>query len=413
MPARRPLTANEVKNAKAEGKERRLYDTNGLYLTVTPGGRKWWRLKYTFEGRERRMGLGAYPEVSLQVARSLRDDARGMLRKGKDPQLESRRARSLTGDPTWNTFEAVATQFISSRSPKWTASYRLKLQRSLERDIFPYLGRMPIAQIQRKDLLDCLKRIETERAAVDMARRVCQRCSMVFQFAINSGICDHNIARELPSVLTQRTVQHHKFLRSTDLPEFVVAMDSYQGEPLTKLAMRLLLLTFVRTKELREARWHEINLSSARWDIPAARMKMRQPHVVPLSRQAIKVLEAVHELNVDGSDYVFPQSFNAQKPMSENTILYALYRMGYRGRTTGHGFRSTASTLLNEARFPVDAIEMQLSHSDKNKVRAAYNYANWLPEREQMMQAWADFLDGLKDLPRASQRLRVAARALD
>lgn len=412
MPARRPLTANEVKNAKAEGKERRLYDTSGLYLTVTPAGRRWWRLKYTFEGKERRMGLGAYPDVSLQDARTLRDDARALLRKGRDPQLESKRARTLRENSASNTFEAVATQFIASRTPKWTASYRIKLQRSLERDIYPYLGRMPIDQIQRTELLQCLKRIETERGAVDMAKRVCQRCSMIFQFAMDSGLCEYNIARDLPAALTQRRVRHHAFLKANDLPDFTRAMDAYQGEPLTKLAMRLLLLTFVRTKELREARWTEINLHAARWDIPAERMKMREPHIVPLSLQSIRVLEAVRSLNIDGSAYVFPQS-NPHKPMSENTILYALYRMGYRSRTTGHGFRSTASTVLNEARFPVDAIESQLAHSDKNKVRAAYNYAKWLPERERMMQAWADFLDETNDITGASRRLREVARALD
>ncbi|WP_078023037.1 tyrosine-type recombinase/integrase [Luteibacter rhizovicinus] len=407
------LTAKQVADAKPRDKEYKLKDTESLYLTVSPAGSKWWRFRYRFRGNERRTGLGTYPAVSLKEARTRRDEIRALAHRGIDPREETRRAQAKGKVADENTFQQVATLFIASRTAKWTASYRVKLQRSLEADVFPHIGSKPIREITRTELLACLKRIETERGAIDMARRVCQRCSMVFKFAIDSELCEHNIARDLPGSLSHRKVRHYSALRATDLPEFMAAMLSYEGEQQTKLAMRLLLLTFVRTNELRFATWDEMSFELARWEIPAERMKARETHVVPLSTQALEILKELKAQNVDGSKYVLPQAVNARKPMSENTILFALYRMGYKGRTTGHGFRTLASTTLNEARFPPDAVEAQLAHREPNSSRAAYNRASWLLEREVMMQAWADYLDHVGDLAEATRALRIAARKLD
>jgi len=412
-PKRVRLTATQVKEAKPLKKEYDLRDTESLYLTVSPAGSKWWRFRYRFRGEERRTGLGTYPEVSLKEARTRRDEIRALARRGIDPRAEAQRAQATNKQADQNTFQFVASLFIESRIAKWTASYRVKLQRSLETDIYPYLGSRPIREITRAELLACLERIETERGAIDMAKRVCQRCSMVFKYAIDMQLCDHNVARDVPRSLSHRKVSHYSALRATDLPDFVPALLGYEGEQHTRLAMRLLLLTFVRTNELRFATWDEVSFELARWDIPAARMKARESHLVPLSRQALDILRELKELNVDGSKYVFPQTFNVKKPMSENTILFALYRMGYKGRTTGHGFRTLASTTLNEARFPPDAIEAQLAHRETNSSRAAYNRASWLLEREVMMQAWADYLDQVGDLAVATKALRMAARELD
>lgn len=406
------LTAKQVADAKPQEKEYDLRDTESLYLTVSPSGSKWWRFRYRFRGQERRTGLGSYPDVSLKEARTRRDEIRALARRGVDPRQDTATTEGVTG-VSLRTFREAATLFIESRVAKWTVSYRTKVQRSLETDIFPHVGDRPIREITRTELLTCLKRVETERGAIDMAKRVCQRCAMVFDFAIDMEWCEFNVARDIPRSLQQRRVRHYASLRTTDLPDFMVALGGYEGDQLTKLAIRLLLLTFVRTTELRFATWSEINFSLAQWEIPAERMKAREPHLVPLSRQALGILEELKSLNVDGSKYVFPQTFNSKKAMSENTILFALYRMGYKGRTTGHGFRSLASTTLNEARFPPDAIEVQLAHRDPNKVRAAYNRASWLVQREAMMQAWADFLDDVSDLAKASQTLRTAARSLD
>jgi integrase len=390
-------------------KERRLHDRNGLYLTVSLGGKKWWRLKFHYAGKERRMGLGTYPEVSLKEARHLRDEARAQLRKGLNPQVQRKLERAQAIARHENSFELVSRKFITDSQSTWSDDYAKKFLRSLERDVFPSLGSRPIAEISPQELLSCLRDIE-KRNAVDMAKRVCQRCSMVFKHAIRSHLCIYNPASELPPALKKRKVRHYAALDVAELHEFLAKLEKYDGEPITKYATKLLLLTFVRTTELREACWKEIDLDLKEWRIPASRMKMGTEHLVPLSKQAVMVFRQLQQLSPKDCDLVFPQTSDSKKPMSENTILFALYRMGYHSRATGHGFRTMASTALNEASFNADAVESQLAHLGRNQVRRTYNGAVYLPERRLMMQAWADFLDQTNDLPAATIKLRKSAR---
>lgn len=408
------LTENAVKHAKPKVehgvlKETRLYDRDGLYLTVSVTGKKWWRLKFHHLGKEHRMGLGSYPEIALSEARNRRDEARSRLRNGVNPLIQRKLDRAQAIAKHENSFEAISRKFIAERDAFWSIDYKNKFLRSLERDVFPSLGSRPIAEISPPELLICLRTIE-KRSAVDMAKRVCQRCSMVFKYAITSSYCLYNPASELPAALQRRKVRHYAALSVSDLHEFKTKLEEYSGDPVTKFATKLLLLTFVRTTELREACWNEINLDLKEWRIPSQRMKMRIEHLVPLSKQAVTIFQQLKQMSSAGSHFVFPQSNNPTKPMSENTILFALYRMGYHSRTTGHGFRSLASTALNEASFSADAIESQLAHAERNQNRGAYNSAIYLPERTLMMQAWADFIDQTNDLPAATAKLRRSAR---
>jgi integrase len=267
------------------------------------------------------------------------------------------------------------------------------VKRSLEADLYPDIGTRPIASLTAPELLAVLRKIES-RGAHELRERVQQRASMIFRYAIATGRCERDPVADLHGAFTSPTRHNYAALGQKDLPAFFAKLAEYDGEPTTKLAIRLLALTFVRTGELRGAQWAEFNLDAAEWRIPAERMKMRQEHVVPLSRQAVEVLSELQGLTGSGA-LLFPSRWKATRPISENTILYALYRMGYHSRATGHGFRSTASTILNELGFPGDVIERQLAHSSKNKVRAAYNKAQYLPERARMMQQWADLLDAL------------------
>lgn len=414
MASGKTLTDTAVKNAKpklVEGKLReiRLYDRDGLYLTVAGTGKKWWRLKFHFAGKERRMGLGSYPDVSLSEARILRDEARALLRKNINPQVHRTVERAQAIARERNTVEAVARGLLAERSSYWSDDYASKFLRSLEKDIFPSIGARPVAEVTPLEVLSCLRAIE-KRGAIDMAKRVCQRCSMVFDYAIRTHLCTSNPARSLPGALLKRKVKHYSAIGPDELPDFQRKLDVYDGAPLTKLATKLLLLTFVRTAELRGAVWSEIRLDLKEWRIPASRMKMQKEHVVPLSKQAVAVLKELQRFSTDRSGLVFPQASNQSKPMSENTILYALYRLGYHGRATGHGFRTLASTTLNEAGFSTDAIELQLAHVERNQVRASYNQAQYLSERMIMMQAWADFVHQCDNLPVATERLRRSAR---
>jgi len=282
---------------------------------------------------------------------------------------------------------------MARQRPKWTPGHAERVKRSLEADLYPDIGTRPIASLTAPELLAVLRKIES-RGAHELRERVQQRASMIFRYAVATGRCERDPVSDLRGAFTSPTRYNHAALSQKDLPEFFAKLVEYDGEPTTKLAIRLLALTFVRTGELRGAQWVEFNLDAAEWRIPAERMKMRPEHVVPLSRQAVEVLSELQGLTGSGA-LLFPSRSKATQPISENTILYALYRMGYHSRATGHGFRSTASTILNELGFPGDVIERQLAHSSKNKVRAAYNKAQYLPERARMMQQWADLLDAL------------------
>ncbi len=386
-----PLTDISCKTAKPSSKSRKLADTNGLYLEIMPNGSKYWRLKYRFAGKEKRLAIGVYPEVSLSEARDKREKARKLLATNIDPSQAKRENKRQAVLKYENTFEAIAREWHENQKPGWTQRHAHYVMKRLEADVFPTLSTRPIAEITAPELLSTIRLIE-KRGAIDIAHRAIQTCGQIFRYAIVTGRAERDVSADLRGALKTRKKVHHASIQAADLPEFLEKLDTYDGHLQTKLALKLLLLTFVRTTELRAAQWSEINLDAAEWRIPAERMKMRQLHIVPLSKQSITVLEELKKIN-GHSPFVFPNSANPQKCMSENTVLYALYRMGYHSRATGHGFRSTASTILNETGFRPDVIERQLAHSERNKVRASYNHAQYLPERRKMMQWWADYLE--------------------
>jgi integrase len=364
-----------------------------LFLLVTPSGSKYWRLKYHFAGREKLLALGVYPEVSLGDARERRMQARKAVAAGNDPGEVKREAKRLAVLQTENGFETVAREWYEQRKHEWKPSSAKTTLKRLERHLFPKLGQRPIAKITAPEILSVLRVIESS-GTLDTAQRVMQMCGQVFMYAIATGRAERNPVPDLRGALKTPVTQHHAYLKAADLPEFLKKLDAYDGALQTKLALRFLLLTYVRTIELRGAEWPEIDFDKSEWRIPAGRMKMKELHIVPLSRQAIAVLRELQK-HTGNRQYLFPNQHNPASFMSENTMLYALYRMGYHSRTTGHGFRSTASTILNENGFMPDVIERQLAHCERNKVRAAYNHAQYLPERRKMMQWWANYLDGV------------------
>lgn len=385
------LTDIACKNAKAGPKPRKLSDDKGLYLEVSPTGGKYWRLKYRYAGKEKRLALGVYPEVSLNQAREKRDEARKLLANHIDPsqaKKEEKRKKFLNAE---NSFEAMAREWHDKQKMSWTERHASYVIRRLEADIFPELGPRPINEITPVELLHVIRKIE-DRGALDISHRVLQTVGQVFRYGIVTGRAQRDISNDLRGALKTRRKTHYANLEAKELPEFIEKLASYEGDLQTKLALKFMLLTFVRTGELRGAKWEEIDLNKKEWRIPAERMKMRELHIVPLSEQAMDILKALQPLT-GHREYVFP---NRNKPMhfiSENTLLYAIYRMGYHSRTTIHGFRATASTILNEHGFRQDVIERQLSHGERNKVRASYNHAQYLPERRKMMQWWGDYVD--------------------
>lgn len=385
------LSDAKVRNARPRAKPYKLADNEGLFLLIMPSGSKYWRLKYFFAGKEKLLALGVYPEISLMEARERRAQARKILANGADPAEKKKEAKQTARLRNANTFEIVALEWFEVRKLEWApASSRLFLAR-LEMHILPKLGQRPIAEVTAPEVLTMLRAVEA-RGTLETAKRVMQMAGQIFMYAIATGRVERNPVPDLRGALKTPVVKHHSFLSARELPDYFGRLATYDGSPQTTLALRLLLLTFVRTNELRAARWTEIDWDMAEWRIPAERMKMRELHIVPLSKQAVGVLREL-ERHTGNREYLFP---NEQKPtgfMSENTMLFALYRMGYHSRTTGHGFRSTASTILNEHGFKADVIERQLAHSERNSVRAAYNHAQYLPERRKMMQWWADYLD--------------------
>ena len=387
------LSDAKVRNAKPQAKPYKITEGEGLFLLINPSGSKYWRLKYHFAGREKLLALGVYPHVSLGDARERRTQARKTIAAGNDPGEVKREAKRLAVLQTENSFESVAREWYEQRKHEWKPSSAKTIIKRLERHIFPKLGKRPITTITAPDILSMLRVIESS-GALDTAQRVMQMCGQVFMYAIATGRAERNPVPDLRGALKTPVTQHHAYLKAADLPEFLKKLEAYDGALQTKLALRFLLLTYVRTIELRGAEWPEIDFAKGEWRIPAGRMKMKELHIVPLSRQAVTVLRELQK-HTGNRQYLFPNQHNPVSYMSENTMLYALYRMGYHSRTTGHGFRSTASTILNENGFMPDVIERQLAHCERNKVRAAYNHAQYLPERRKMMQWWADYIDGV------------------
>jgi len=386
------LSDAKVRNATPQAKAYKITDGEGMFLLVTPPGSKYWRFKYHFAGKEKLLALGVYPEVSLADARERRAQARKTLAAGKDPGEAKREAKLLAVLKSENTFEALAREWHEQHRHKWVTHYSVCVLNRLETYIFPKIGSRPVPDIGAQELLSVLRIVE-KSGALDLAQRIMQSCGQIFMYAIATGRAVRNPVPDLRGALKTPVKTHHAHLKASDLPEYLQKLEGYDGAPETKLALKMLLLTFVRTTELRAAEWTEIDLDRAEWRIPAERMKMKELHIVPLSHQAVAVLRELKK-HSGNRQYLFPNQHNLVSFMSENTMLYALYRMGYHSRTTGHGFRSTASTILNEHGFQPDVIERQLAHCERNKVRAAYNHAQHLPERRKMMQWWADYLDG-------------------
>jgi integrase len=388
-----PLTDTTIRKAKPKAKPYKLADSGGLFLLVQSSGSKWWRYKYRFGGKEKLLALGSYPEVSLAEARERHLQARKLLASGNDPSEAKRVAKRLVSIKAENTFESIAREWIEHNRNQWSKLYAADVTKRLENHIFQKLGHRPLADITPTDILDVLRVIE-KSGALDMAQRMMQACGQVFRYAITTGRVDRNPVTDLRGALKTPVRKHHSYLKAGELPEYLQKLENYDGGLETKLALKFLLLTFVRTVELRGAEWPEINFDKADWRIPAERMKMKDLHIVPLSTQAIAVLEELKK-HTGNRKHLFANQHNPVSFMSENTMLFALYRMGYHSKATGHGFRATASTILNEHGFHSDVIERQLAHVERNKVRAAYNHAEYLPERRKMMQWWADYLDGI------------------
>ncbi len=394
------LTNTSIVNAKPKDKAYKLSDTGGLYLYIHPSGSKTWRMKYRLDGRERVLTIGKYSKDldsghSLLSARSMRDKAKKLLVEGVDPSIEKQRKKNENRQRQSESFELIAREWWEMKKARWSSKHGQAVIHTLEQNIFPSLGKRPIAEITAPEMLQVIRKIES-RGALEMASKILQRCSSIFRYSITTGKAQYNPAADLREALKTPEKRNHPSLEARELPEFLQKLSKYDGHIQTKLATRLLFLTFVRTGELRGAKWEEFDWDKKEWRIPKLRMKVKtEDHIVPLSSQAVEILDELKKLN-SGCEFILPSQRNIAKPISENTILYALYRMGYHSRATGHGFRTTASTILNETGFSPDAIEKALAHGEKNKIRAAYNKAQYLDERHNMMQWWADYLDNLE-----------------
>lgn len=392
-----PLTDKTCKNAKPATRPYKLADGGGLYLEVAVNGSRYWRLKYRYLGKEKRLAFGVYPEVSLAEAREQREAARKVLANEKDPgEVEKERKRQAALNNS-TTFEAVAREWHERSLAKWTAGYGADIMHRLETDVFPEIGSRPIAELSPVQVLSALRKIE-KRGANEMARRTQQYCGQIFRYAVVTGRAERNPAADLRGALKPPKRTHFAAIEPSELPEFLAALSENNARLFvqTRLAIRLMLLTFVRTGELIKATWNEFDLDQGQWSIPAARMKMKRPHIVPLSRQSVEILRQLQTLN-GSRDWVFASVAKPRQHMSNNTILKALERLGYKGRMTGHGFRALAMTTIKEKlKISHEVVDRQLAHAPRNQVDAAYDRTKYLDERRKMMQKWADYVEALE-----------------
>ncbi|MET6334002.1 tyrosine-type recombinase/integrase [Serratia marcescens] len=379
--------------AKPQDKPYKLADGGGLYLLVNTNGSRYWRLKYRVMGREKLLSIGVYPDISLAVARQKRDEARKVLAEGNDPSAVKKAEKQAKKIAAENTFESIAREWHKAKADRWSLRYRDEIIDTFEKDIFPYIGLRPIAEIKPLELLETLKRME-KRGALEKMRKVRQRCGEVFRYAIITGRAEYNPAPDLAGALAVHKKKHLPFLTAQELPEFMKDLAGYTGSIITKSATYLIMYTGVRTQELRFARWEDIDLDKAMWEVPAEHMKMRRPHKVPLSRQAISLLKQLKPIT-GHYPLVFVGRNDPRKPISKESINQVIELLGYKGRLTGHGFRHTMSTILHEQGYDSTWIEMQLAHVDKNAIRGAYNHAQYLDGRRKMMQWYADYLSGM------------------
>ncbi|MDG0025954.1 integrase arm-type DNA-binding domain-containing protein [Trinickia sp. Y13] len=391
------LTDMAIRNAKPTEAQQKLFDGGGLFLLIKPSGGKRWVLKYRFGGKEKSLALGTYPAVPLVDARKKRDEAREKLSAGIDPGEAKKEAKREAQIAAANSFEAVAREWFESQRPGWTDDYADKVIHSLEIDVFPKIGARPIADIDAPHMLDIVRAVEA-RGVRETAKRILQRSRAVFQYGIMTGRCTRNPAADIDAQTVLKKgpgVQHMARVKAVEVPQLMRDIDAYQGDIVTRLALRFMALTFVRTKEMIRAEWSEFDEAAAEWRIPAERMKMRDPHIVPLSRQALDVLAHLRQINGQHRHVFY--SVQGRGPISNNTMLFALYRMGYKSRMTGHGFRGLAATALRELGYSRDVVERQMAHAERNQVTAAYVHAEYLPERRRMMQVWGEHLDQLRD----------------
>jgi len=389
------LTDTAIRKAKPADKPARMFDGGGLYLEVSPAGGKLWRWKYRINGKEKRLAIGIYPDTGLADARDKRDAARKLLAAGIDPG-EHRKAEKAAGEErAANSFEVIAREWLGKQT--WVEHYRVKVEAWMANDVYPYIGGRPVAELAAPEFLRVGRRME-ERGALESAHRVLQTCGQVMRYAIATGRADRNPVADLKGAIASPAERHHAAITDPAvLGGLLRAIEGYSGDPTTRAALKLSALLFVRPGELRHAEWMEFDLDAGEWNIPAGKMKMRQPHLAPLCEQAVAILRELHPLTGRGQ-YVFPGGRSPRRPMSNNAINAALRRMGYGTDTmTAHGFRATARTILDEVLgYRPDFIEHQLAHAVKDPNGRAYNRTAHLPERRKMMQGWADYLDALR-----------------
>lgn len=387
------LTALAIKHLKPKTAAYRVADSGGLCIEVAPSGSKLWRWRYLFNGKGQMLSLGKWPEVTLEQARRKRDEARDLVRAGKHPTREKKAQKLRRIVEGEQTFEKVARHWMELKAESLNEKYHKQSVARLERHVFPMIGALPITEITIPDVVRVVE-ANGKRGTVATAQWIKQAMSQVFRYAAHRGLCKFNPAADMRDILPSPEKKHYPSIHPRELHELLRDMRAYPGDLLTKSAMELLALTFVRTGELIAAKWEEIDFGREEWHIPKERMKMRRPHIVPLSRQALAILKALHEATGEKT-HIFHSQRGTQKHISNGAVLMALRRMGYQGRMTGHGFRSLASTILNEKHYPPDVIERQLAHEDEDKIRSAYNRAEYLLERKKMMQDYADYLDAV------------------
>lgn len=387
------LTDVKVKTAKPKEKPYKLTDGGGMYLLINANGSKYWRMKYRFAGKEKMLSIGVYPDVSLADAREKRSEARKILSAGGDPGEVKKEEKIAQQMSQKNTFEAIAREWHQTKADRWSLRYRDEIIDTFEKDIFPHTGRRPIVDIKPMDWLEILRRLE-KRGALEKMRKVRQRCNEVYRYAIVTGRAEYNPVSDLATALTTPKKTHFPFLTVEELPHFLKDLAGYTGSVITKTATQIIMLTGVRTQELRFARWEDIDFEKKLWEIPAEVMKMKRPHIVPLSDQVVALFESLKPIT-GLYPLVFVGRNDRTKPISKESVNQVIELLGYKGRLTGHGFRHTMSTILHEQGFNSAWIETQLAHVDKNSIRGTYNHAQYLDGRREMMQWYADYIGEL------------------
>lgn len=399
-----PLTELAIKNAKPQAKPYRLPDSGGLCVEISPAGGKLWRWRYRLNHKEQMLALGKWPAIGLSEARRLRDDARSLAEAGKHPTREKQAKKLRAIHDGENTFETIARRWIELKKTGLNEKYRNQNLTRMEQLVFPLIGALPISEITIPDIVRVVDKIN-KRGTIETAKRMKRLISQTFRFASQRGLCEHNPAADLRDIFPTQERAHHPSVPPSEFPQLLATMKAYKGDTVSKAAMDLLALTFVRTGELIGAKWDEIDWQREEWHIPKERMKMKRPHLVPLSSQALVILKELKKITGD-KPYIFFSGRSKSRHISNGVILMAMRRMGYQGRMTGHGFRSLASTILNEKDYSPDVIERQLAHADDDKIRSAYNRAEYLLERKKMMQEYADLLSDM-----ASGKNRVIVKS--